>query len=244
MNATSTVGAVAPGQAAPQRLLRDEAPSLAGHGGSTANKIYDAIDAARRAADPDIVVYDAAASLPDLALMINAKVEATLRAAKSATLNALDVGRLLIAAKKQVTHGQWDLWLQANCKVAPRTARAYMRLASKLPMLPAKTATVADLPLRDAIRAVATPALAPTRLQLRSITRDDRERTVLALRKSAKSISRAARDIEFNLIKGSGLAALRNKLTAAIDAVNRLIAAEVDTTSSECVIAQIGSDHA
>jgi hypothetical protein len=244
MDATTTVGTIVPGQAAPQRHSGDEAPILAGHGDITANKVNDGTYAARIAADPDIVVYDAAASLPELALMINARVEDALRAVKSATLHALDVGQMLIAAKKQVPHGKWDLWLQANCKVAPRTARVYMRLAAKLPMLQLKTATVADLPLKDAIRAVATPAEAPIRPQLRSITRDDRERAVLALRNTSKGITIAARGIELNFIQGSGLAALRNKLSAAIDAVDRLIVGKVDTTGSECVIAQIGSDHA
>jgi hypothetical protein len=73
--------------------------------------------------------------------------------AKKALEHALAAGELLIEAKGQVKHGQWLPWLSANCELSERTAQAYMRLAKM------KSATVADLPLREALKAIAAPKI-------------------------------------------------------------------------------------
>ena len=84
--------------------------------------------------------------------------------ARAAMNQALIVGGLLNEAKSQVPHGEWDAWLTTHCKVAPRTARAYMRLAKQWPQLPEpKRQRVADLPVREAVRAIAMKPDAPPR---------------------------------------------------------------------------------
>ena len=44
---------------------------------------------------------------------------------------AIACGELLIEAKRQVKHGEWRPWIEANCKVPARTARHYMALARR-----------------------------------------------------------------------------------------------------------------
>jgi hypothetical protein len=43
--------------------------------------------------------------------------------------HARHCGKLLIHAKRLVKHGQWEIWLKANTKIAIRTAQSYMALA-------------------------------------------------------------------------------------------------------------------
>src|SRR5438128_2408428 len=43
-------------------------------------------------------------------------------------------GKLLIEAKNKCHHGQWDKFLIENCEIAPRTARAYMQIATARPL--------------------------------------------------------------------------------------------------------------
>jgi hypothetical protein len=75
--------------------------------------------------------------------------------ARSAVEHALRCGELLIEAKAKINHGQWLPWLKANCAVSERTAQAYVRLARELPALaPGKAQRVADLPLREALKAL------------------------------------------------------------------------------------------
>jgi hypothetical protein len=45
------------------------------------------------------------------------------------TDHAIRAGELLLEAKREVAHGEWESWLQANVPFQPRTARAYMQLA-------------------------------------------------------------------------------------------------------------------
>src|SRR4051812_42211679 len=86
--------------------------------------------------------------LPVLAALIRAEHEATSAALKSSVDHGSAVGKLLIEAKAKVPHGQWLPWLKANCAMPERTARDYMRLAR----LSVKTATVADLGLRETLK--------------------------------------------------------------------------------------------
>jgi hypothetical protein len=104
--------------------------------------------------------------LAELADQINrehAAVEAGLRASLH---HAVLVGQLLIEAKRQIEHGNWGQWVGANCHFSEKTAQNYMRVARSLPALQAKSATVADLSLRDALALLAVPTSFPKPLEV------------------------------------------------------------------------------
>lgn len=90
-------------------------------------------------------------SLPDLA----ARIRAAHQAVGEAMKHAIAAGELLAEAKSKVPHGDWLLWLEANCEMSERTAQGYMRIARELARLePAKAQRVADLSVRDALRSL------------------------------------------------------------------------------------------
>jgi hypothetical protein len=62
---------------------------------------------------------------------------------------------LLLEAKAALKHGEWLPWLKAHVAFSERTAQAYMRLASGWDRL--KSATAADLGLRDALALLREP---------------------------------------------------------------------------------------
>lgn len=70
---------------------------------------------------------------------------------------AMMCGDLLLEAKEQVAHGQWGEWVSRHCEISDRTARLYMQLAQHRGVIEAKTATVADLTLQGAAKAIAAP---------------------------------------------------------------------------------------
>ena len=77
---------------------------------------------------------------------------------QGAVQHAIRAGELLTEAKGKVPHGEWLPWLAENCAIRERTAQTYMRLSRELPKLdPSKAQRVADLPLRDAVRALTSP---------------------------------------------------------------------------------------
>lgn len=58
--------------------------------------------------------------------------DAAVRNSRAAVVQAVNAGRLLIAAKSKVEHGQWKQWLEENWQGEGRgyeTAKQYMRLA-------------------------------------------------------------------------------------------------------------------
>ena len=98
------------------------------------------------------------ASLGELAAAINAEHQAAERTARTAVDHARAAGDKLLQAKAQVDHGQWLPWLSANCPdIAVRTAQAYMRLAGNWGTLETKYATVAYLPINDALKLLNAP---------------------------------------------------------------------------------------
>ena len=99
--------------------------------------------------------------LRHLAAAINREHAAAIEAARTAVEHAVRCGQLLIKAKSDLGHGEWLPWLKGNCSaISERTAQAYMRLAREIPRLdPAKAQRVADLPLRQALAAVADERL-------------------------------------------------------------------------------------
>ncbi|MCG8433286.1 MAG: DUF3102 domain-containing protein [Gammaproteobacteria bacterium] len=95
-------------------------------------------------------------ALLDLATEIRAEHEACSVAAETAARHAIKAGHLLIQAKDGMPHGEWLRWLAKHCEVSARTAQAYMRLARKAAELgEAEAQRVADLPVRQAIKAIA-----------------------------------------------------------------------------------------
>jgi hypothetical protein len=93
-----------------------------------------------------------------LAARIRAEHEAVAIAIKRGPEHAIAAGNLLIEAKKQLArHGQWLPWLRDHCQVPERTASHYMRLARQGPELLSKSATVADLTVREAVALIAKP---------------------------------------------------------------------------------------
>ena len=163
--------------------------------------------------------------LPKLSGDINAAINTAEHSAGAAVVAARRAGTLLLEAKKLVPHGQWEDWLTDNCTVAVRTAQAYMRLASRLPELPAETATaVAQMPLREAVRAISTAPTAPPRVKgsVRLSQRTDRERARDALAASAKAISAVKRAVAYGFIQRSKIDQARKKLLVAIEALDKL----------------------
>jgi predicted DNA-binding protein (UPF0251 family) len=172
-----------------------------------------------------IVVETEHWALPGIAVKINSATDAAEASAKSAVVNALVAGRLLLEAKTHVAHGAWETWVTTNCVVAPRTARAYMRLATSLSELPEpERQRVADLPLREAVRAIATTPEAPPRREgVRAATRDDAQRAVDTFNAGAKALREASRRMGITReLKGSFVASMRKKLADALAAIDQI----------------------
>lgn len=184
--------------------------------------------------------HSARIDLPDQATKINAATQAAEASAKSALTHALTAGRLLIEAKAAVDHGSWEKWVIDNCTVAPRTGRAYMKLAESYPKLgePYRQ-RVADMPLRDAIRAISIPAEGPKRSihwsapgQLAK--RTEAYRVGNTFSKSADALTRAAKELHCaEELKPSRMEALRKRLTDALSDLDRLAAANSPSYAAE-----------
>jgi hypothetical protein len=97
-------------------------------------------------------------NLEDLAAQINQAHGQVEQAFESAVENALTAGKLLLVAKKQVKHGEFEAWIEGNFEFSSRLARAYMRVAKKLPELPGeKWQRVANMSLRGILKLLASP---------------------------------------------------------------------------------------
>jgi hypothetical protein len=95
--------------------------------------------------------------LPRLATEINKHCAAVKKAGRSAVEHAIEAGEKLIEAKRHAGHGNWLSWLCDNCPLLPeRTAQLYMQMADHKDEL-AKSATVADLGFRQAVKMLAKP---------------------------------------------------------------------------------------
>jgi hypothetical protein len=89
--------------------------------------------------------------LDALAERINAAHERVCANFKTTLEHAVEAGHLLIAAKRAVRHGKWMQWCAAHCRFSQRTINYYMELAEALGD---RIATVANFPLRDALRLI------------------------------------------------------------------------------------------
>lgn len=77
-------------------------------------------------------------------------------AAQSALQHALEAGRLLADARRNIPHGSWESYVKDSCGIAPRTASLYLRLHRKRDRLPNRQ-HVADLSVRQAARLLEQP---------------------------------------------------------------------------------------
>lgn len=166
--------------------------------------------------------------LVGLAEKINAISSEAESCARNATMLAVAAGELLVQAKVQIEHGNWEAWLLDNCRLAVRTAQAYMRLASAFPMLTEdKRNAVAEMPVRMAVRAITTIADAPPRPRGVAIQRSECARVASVLRKGAADMREAARWIgALGECKGPRVARLRRKLADAIALIDGLTVVE------------------
>jgi hypothetical protein len=158
------------------------------------------------------------ARLTDLARQIDEAAFAAEGSARSAMQYAIRTGNLLNEAKQLVPHGEWDHWLRSNCALAPRTAQAYMRLANRLPELPPEEAQrVADLPVREAVRAIATAPEAPDRARAVPIkSRTDRDRAMQSFKDCADALRKAVPFVGCGGLNARRVQSLRAKLMAAL----------------------------
>lgn len=90
-------------------------------------------------------------SLSEMATAIQREHAAAEAAAKASVQHARNAGELLIAAKRQLGHGKFKLWIAAHCKFSYRTARDYMRVAERWDEL-SKVQRAALFSLRDFFR--------------------------------------------------------------------------------------------
>jgi hypothetical protein len=96
---------------------------------------------------------EAQVSLAALAQRIgeaHTRVEAAVR---NSVDYAREAGRLLLEAKKRMSHGEWGSWLKEVCGIVPRTAQRYMRLALHADEIDAKGGS--NLSLRAALELIA-----------------------------------------------------------------------------------------
>lgn len=159
---------------------------------------------------------------PDLAAAINDAVRAAQQHAASAVQAAVCAGALLVQAREAIPFGEWDAWLRQHVDVAPRTARAYMQLSKRLGEMSAEDRQrVAELPLRQAMAAITTPAEAPPRATRYVPARGD-----VAVRPTfetaARTLGALCRDVGFRPLKRDRINGLRDKLKAVLVELDRM----------------------
>jgi len=94
--------------------------------------------------------------LADLAAVIRQSHREVEAATVHAVVKALETGKALVEAKRQVGHGNFDEFVAVECHFSKRTAQNYMRLARKeaevCQMLAAKRHCGAYLTLNQALK--------------------------------------------------------------------------------------------
>lgn len=163
--------------------------------------------------------------LDEMPAPINDAVGEAQRHAGAAVGAAVLAGALLRKAKDMVPHGQWEAWLREHCTVAPRTAQAYMRLSAKVSEMPLeKRNAVAELPLREAFKAISTSPTPPPSYS-RDRTNHDLGKVRPMFESGATVMRNLARDLGFRRIK---LDRIRNARAQLLE-----IVAELDRMSTE-----------
>jgi hypothetical protein len=107
----------------------------------------------------DAAAVDIDVQLAQLAPEINREHDAVRAALSNGHEHARTTGQLLLEARAQCAHGTWLSWIHANFDGSERTAQAYMRVVREWDNLSLKEdpQRVADLPHREALRALSTP---------------------------------------------------------------------------------------
>ena len=97
-------------------------------------------------------------SLTTLAKQIDGSHQAFQQSFRKAVHHVHVAGGFLIAAKKQVLHGDWENWVEGNTNVSIRTASNYMRQARYIESLDeSKRQRVADLIQRRMLEDMSPP---------------------------------------------------------------------------------------
>ena len=104
--------------------------------------------------------------LPDLALQIKLKYEVHLLSFRQTLEAAIAIGGLLLRAKEQVKHGDWNDWVETNCDFSTRTASGYMRMYRNRDQIPVSDPplrqSTADLTIDACLKQLAKPRSKPT----------------------------------------------------------------------------------
>ena len=164
-------------------------------------------------------------SLDALAHQIKESFADTIKSANGAVEGALITGALLVKAKEQVEHGDWNQWVSLNCGFSYRTARNYMRVANSMPKLDDPNwQRVASLPLREALKAIGTDPTEPPKPRYSRTyqpKRTDQEKTASVFGKAAAMLKTSSRMAEFGL-KEKQVIALRKNLNDVLAELDRI----------------------
>jgi len=133
--------------------------------------------------------------LIDLADRINQEHRACEQSLRSGLQHALECGRLLAQAKKQLAHGEWLPWLKRNCAVTPRAAQGYMRVASRWPQLEARTQHVSHLTYRQALALLTDERARPDRPTLPKLPVEEIELPTLEPGRCYTAVDRSHADM-------------------------------------------------
>ena len=102
--------------------------------------------------------------VPDIARAINDKVAQMAASVRTSHARAIEIGELLLEAKRRVGHGKFEKWRGDYCQLSPATARRCMEFAEKRPelekQLAAKSLNLSDLNLTSARKLLAPPRAA------------------------------------------------------------------------------------
>lgn len=171
--------------------------------------------------------------LTALPAQIDAAIADVQKHAAGMVESAVRAGQLLLTAKASVPHGSWEQWVADNCTVAPRTARAYMRLTESLMALPEEERQrVAEMPLRLALRAITTEPEAPAPRWV-PVPRGARGAgTEQRLRSAARRLKLIGADFRLSRrIKVERIETARKVLLQAVADLDELLAAQAQEAS-------------
>ena len=100
------------------------------------------------------------ATTPALAVEANKLHGLCQDAQRAAAEHARAVGKVLLKAKSEVGHGEWQAWISRYCSFSARMAQRYMQIARRWPELQkqagAKTTRASFLTIREALRMLTT----------------------------------------------------------------------------------------
>jgi hypothetical protein len=97
---------------------------------------------------------DSDLNLTTLGATVRAELVAVGHATTEGLVHAFAIGDALIEAKKLAGHGYWLRWLENECGLSSRTARAYIQLAHHRGRFEANWQHAANLSIRGALRLI------------------------------------------------------------------------------------------